>query len=693
MKRAALATVTLCLIAAGVALLGAALAWPPGGLPRSVVVVVLYNVPIALTFSAVGLAILRRSPGHPVGWSLGLLGAATAVGTFTEGYAAWELAGLDWLLWGWTLLDSLFAAFAAALLLFPTGTLPGPRWRWLGRALVVYVIASTLVSAFAPWPRRDGFSVLFVMEWRGWPSTQPLGWSGPPWLADLAQGISPVGVVLVLLAAASLIPRWRRSRGEQRQQLKWLTLTVLVMALELTFGLTQSLLGNESTDAMSDLVGVAVFGLVIASVPVAMGLAIVRYRLYDIDTIISRTLAFGGMAMVLVTAYLVAVVLGGQMAGHFGELVSRTTWLSADSSTLLALAVTGTAALTFDLVRQRLQAMADRLVFGARAVPYELLSRFGARLSTAVAPSEVLAVIAEAAARAARGRAAMVTASLADGDTLTASWPIPSSTFDLTVPMGDGDQVLGEIHVKASGMLPADSALLRDVAAVATSALRNLRLDAELTSLRNDIDRRSVEVVASRRRLEDAERTERLRLAQVVAARIGPDIEALRVALARAGPRPSPADFESLGERAAHLADEVRALSRGIRPAVLTDHGLVAALRARLRRLEAHATLDVDESLVHVRLPGPIETTLYMVCSEAIAGSTGAVSLRLWRPDGRLAFEVSHAGADPIPVPTIAADRLAALGGELQSADVHTLGGWLPLVRMPPAGRGALAAS
>ena len=177
MRRVALGLTTLCLATAGTTMLALFAARRPGDLPANVIVPIYYSVPLTLAFAAVAAAILGSRPGHPVGWSLGAVGALAAAGTFAEGYAAWGLRGLDWVIWAWTLLGApTFAALAASLLLFPTGAPPGPAWRWLGRALVGYVAVAVVVTALAPWPRRNHFTVLFVMGQRdGRPSTPSAG--------------------------------------------------------------------------------------------------------------------------------------------------------------------------------------------------------------------------------------------------------------------------------------------------------------------------------------------------------------------------------------------------------------------------------------------------------------------------------------------------------------------------------------
>ncbi len=395
MKRVIVALPPALTVAAA-ALLALFVAGRPGDLPTNVVVSIFYNVPVGLAFAVVGSAIVWRRPDHPVGWCLYVLATLLGFGLFCEGYAAWRGPGLDWVLWVWTLtIGPVYAALAAALLLFPTGVASTPRWAGFGRVIAIYTVVSPLIYALAPWP-RDDFSGVLVVEERGWPAHSPIGWTGPGWLASAASAVAPAGILLLLVAVISLGWRWRRSSGDERQQIKWLALAGLVAIATILLGLTQQLSGGLS-DGPPDLVGHAIFAFMIALIPVSVGLGIIRYRLYDIDTLISRTVVFGGLTAFIGAVYLATVVIGGQLVGRW-----------AGSTTLLGLAAIATVALAVDSLRVRLQALADRLVFGARARPYELMARLDRELAAASDPDDRLLAIAEAAGRSVRASAARV---------------------------------------------------------------------------------------------------------------------------------------------------------------------------------------------------------------------------------------------------------------------------------------------
>jgi signal transduction histidine kinase len=674
MKRAVVA-VPVAMTLAGAAMLALFVTERPGELPTHVVVPIFYNVPLVLAFAVVGAAIVWRRAEHPVGWLLYAVATLAGFSTLTEGYTAWHGPGLDWVLWAWSITNGpSYAALAAALLLFPTGAPPTPRWEVLGRIVAVYAIASTLIHGLAPWPRRDEFDALAVAEQRGWPTHSPIGWSGPGWLASAASGVAPVGILLLVSAVISLVWRWRRSVGDERQQIKWLALAGLVAIGTLLLGVSQQLPGGAPEGRVGSLVGHAIFDLLIMLIPVSIGLGVVRYRLYDIDTLISRTVLFGGLTVFIGATYLAAVVVGGQLVGGW-----------AGSATLLGLAAIATVALAVDSVRVRLQAVADRMVYGARARPYELMAQLDRELAEASAPDDRLIAIAEAAGQAVRARSARVTVSLVGNRSATATWPrADEPVMGRPLAIVDNGETIGEIVVEPTVRRAADRDVLQEIAAIATGTLRNLRLDAEVMALRERIDGQNVEVAASRERLAVAADAERAQLAATVAARVGPDLTALLAAIAdvEAGAADLEAGCRQLAGHATRVVTEVRALSRGVLPPVLADHGLVAAIRALLRRIDARPTLSVEPSLTDARFPTAVETTVYLACQElvevALRQRAGRMSVRLWRDDASLAFAIEHDGlalpASGSGSPRTSQDRMAALGGELRTEPTRLTG-------------------
>ena len=247
------------------------------------------------------------------------------------------------------------------LLLFPTGSLPSRRWRpvaWAGGAAIA---AWALSNAFAPTVITTGSP----------PVRNPMGVAGP---AGHVFGIlAAAGAALIVLtglaAVGSLAFRYRRAGPVEREQLKWLVYAAgLIVVAELAAIPIEQIVGPGS-DAANNLENAVGSGAV-ALVPVAIGIAIFRYRLYDIDVVINKSLVYGSLA-VFITAVYVAIVVGiGSLAQH-----------GAGQNLGLSIGATAVVAVAFQPVRERIQRLANRLVYGRRATPYEVLADFAGRMA------------------------------------------------------------------------------------------------------------------------------------------------------------------------------------------------------------------------------------------------------------------------------------------------------------------------
>jgi hypothetical protein len=261
-----------------------------------------------LLFGWFGALIISRHPRHPIGWILCAFGLVAGIAAFTSEYAIYGLrshpgavpggAALAWIA-AW-MFPFYLALLAGLLLLFPTGRPPSPRWRWvlwsagIGNALAVVSLVSSL------WPRRG----LALLQ-RGGPEAGGV-------LGTLYNVGYWVALVAVLAAVASLVVRLRRARGVERQQLKWVVYAV-VMA-----GCFTLLMEAPNLIDRSELAADVMYALLIALIPVPVGMAILRYRLYDIDRLINRTLVYGLLTALLAGVYAGAVLVLGQVFGAVG---------------------------------------------------------------------------------------------------------------------------------------------------------------------------------------------------------------------------------------------------------------------------------------------------------------------------------------------------------------------------------------
>ena len=218
-----------------------------------------------------------------------------------------------------------------------------------------------------------------------------------------------VSVLLLLLSLVALVLRLRRSRGEQRQQLRWLT----AAAFALVAGFVLANLAGLGSDATRVWAVVPLF-VAYASVPVAAGVAILRYRLYDIDLVINRAVVGAAVVIFVTLGYVTAVVLLGALVGG---RVSEQYWASVVATALVALA--------FQPLRRGVQRLGDRAVYGRRAAPYQALADLCRRLARAVSLEQVLPGVAEVSGRSIGAAQATVRLAVAGADDVVAHWPTP----------------------------------------------------------------------------------------------------------------------------------------------------------------------------------------------------------------------------------------------------------------------------
>ena len=316
-------------------------------------------------FATVGALLGWKRPANPVGWLLSATGLsyAFAIGGLlllqSPGTRAWG----TWS--GWIYFLGI-GFVVLVLLLFPTGSLPSRRWRPVAWAAGIAMVAWALGNSFAPVSVSSG-------------SPSPLGVAGPAGrvFAFLGGVSGPLLVAAGLAAIVSLAFRYRRAGTVEREQLKWLVYAGgLIAAAALAVILIGSI--GPGGDTVNNLQNALTSGAV-ALVPIAIGIAIFRYHLYDIDVVINKTLVYGSLA-VFITGVYVAIVVG------LGSLAQR----GARPSLALSIAATAVVAVAFQPVRAWVQRLANRLVYGRRATPYEVLADFAGRMAGAYAAEDLL---------------------------------------------------------------------------------------------------------------------------------------------------------------------------------------------------------------------------------------------------------------------------------------------------------------
>jgi signal transduction histidine kinase len=654
-------------------------------------------------YAALGVLIVRRA-GNRIGWLMLGAGALIAADAVAGVYgvigirhpgtlAAATIVGL----FGEWVFVPLITILLATFLLFPDGRLPSPRWWPAG--LVFAVIAALGMTGFLITPRlvhipAPGGSLAFP---------NPLGVAslGSVW-SDLLLGtltaFTVASLLLLVIVVAALVTRFRRGGPEVRQQVKWLAFAMAVFLVSMLLGpAREAAPGGAGGDVLITAFDAVSAVVPLAVLPAIVTLAILKYRLYQIDVIITKTVKYALLSVALTAVYVAIVVGIGTAAGYIGGPV-------------LTLAAVVVIAVLFQPARARAEMLANRLVYGRRATPYQVLADFAedmaGQLDTTAALRRMAALLGGATG------ASLVRVWVLVGTELRpeVSWPAGEMEVEESAALVLDDAVLSPggsgaqrpvltgsgaertAEVRHSGELlgaltlvkPADEPvsaaeeqLLANVASQAGLVLRNARLTAELRATIDDL-------TASRRRLVRAQDEERQRIernlhdgAQQQLVAVG---MLLRLVDDAAGDRTEVLELSAQLKEGVHAAiEDLRALARGIYPPLLAEQGLPAALRAQAARSPLPVRVETDSD---ARYPREVEATVYFCVLEALQNAAKyarakQATIVLARQDGHLAFSVTDDGSgfDTAAVTGPGgrtgtglqgmADRLAVAGGTL----------------------------
>ena len=542
----------------------------------------------ALGAPILGALIVWRQPGNRYGWLWCLLGLGMSLRGAAYAYELWALyispyqpGGLE-AAWVGTVMDALnWGLVPLLLLLFPDGRPPSPRWRPVVWVALAVCAVSTFSAAVAPGEMDDG-------------TPNPIRWlhGAPGEVARaVALGLWRPTLLLMAIGALSLLTRYRHADGRQRQQIKWLAYVAVPLAVSFILQLRWDLIG---------LLGAVVTAATSWAIYIAIGIAVLRHRLYDIDRLINRTVVYG-----LLTAGGVAVYVA---------VVKLAEWLLQEGVGLGgSLVATAVIAVGFAPARDRLQRWVDRLLYGERHDPVQAMVRLGERLRNAPrsAPDgDVLAGVLQAVCEALR----LPSASLRVADVEVASFGEPGTAAE-PIPLEHEGQQVGVLLVglrageRAFGV--ADRRVLEVLAAPVAVTLHAVLLSQELQR--------------SRERLVAAREEERRRLRRDLHDGLGPILtavtlkaDAARSALA-ATPDRADALLADLRGDAKQAIGDLRRVAYNLRPAALDELGLMGALGEQVDRfsrqglsirLHAPAALPV--------LPAAVEVASYRIITEAL---------------------------------------------------------------------------
>jgi len=571
-------------------------------------------------------------------------------------------------------------AYAWAMVVFPDGRLV-PRWHRGPRALLYGAVIAGVIAVGAA-PQDISRPVVLVMLF---------------------------GIMVPAVGAAAQAYRYRRPAQEVERQLSRLLLIALGAAAGIGI---YALLAGVSSSAQPDFQGrdiqvlpitlYRVFQVSLSIVPFALFAGIFRYRLFSVDTLVTRTLVYGTLAG-FVSAVYIGVVVG------IGGLLGAGT----DGNLPLSVAATFLVAVAFEPAKGRMERLANRIVYGHRATPYEVLSEFSERVADSVASEELLGRMARVLGEGTAAVRADVWLAVDDELIPAATWPAEGQTMreplKITGPeipwihdvanavaVRHQGELFGALSVVKSGtesLTPTEDKLMADLGRQAGLVLRNMRLTAELRA-------RLEELRASRQRIVAAGDEERRRLERNLHDGAQQELVALKVQLSLAedmadelegDTEPLLALLAKLKDQTGDAVESLRDLARGIYPPLLAAEGLRVALNAQARK----SPLDIEVEAEVGRYPQDLEAAVYFCCLEAFQNAAKyagecQVTLTLREVDNGLRFDVVDTGrgfheseVESGMGSRNMADRMESLDGYLKvtskPGEGTTVCGWVPI--------------
>jgi len=640
----------------GCTILNLSLGWGGGDVLLAITVVL-----ASLSWGAIGALIASRT-GNPIGWALLAVIGALSLTFLAQTYATLSYVKLDrrlpldaiaGLVSQVTFILSL-SLIVAIPILYPTGR---ARWAWLWRTYV-----GALLILGIGWILLPQEISLAVDETVFVPPQNPLAIEalGPAIGTLLAiAGFAILGCGA--LAVFSLFIRYREAEGDARQQVRWLAYVGLasVIAFVAVF-ISVGLWGDPPPAGVPTVISNVLFAIlvwtIVFGIPIACGIAILKYRLYDLDVVIKKTLVALVLAVMLAAIGLAVVALIGQFA--LWEGTRRE--VSIAIGVLLGLSVVPLLRLS--------RRVADRIVYGQRATPYEVLANFSGRVGEAYSTDDVLPRMAQLLLAGSGAASARVLVRVGDELRQAAFAGERVGTEHVEPVVFQGEDV-GALAVSFPANDPMDAQrqqLIANLASQAGPVVRNVRLIEELR--------------ASRQRLVAAQDEERRKIERNLHDGVQQQLVALNVQLgllarvAEADPAKAVEMAMMLQTRSTEALDDLRDLARGIYPPLLADKGLVAALEAQARKAAVPTTV-LSEQID--RYPQDIESAVYFCVLEALnnvakyAQASTAV-IELAQHDGDLRFVVRDDGVGFDTSATAygtglqgMADRMDAIGGSL----------------------------
>lgn len=630
---------------------------------------------IVLASTVVGGLVAASLPGNPVGWLFLGSGLSFGLSVLTHEYAIYGLktnaGSLPWaeyMVWpqSWLWVPGAVPIMILVPLYFPNGRLISRRWRPIVIGTGIFSIVGAAFSAVDPG------------------EVQGSGFNNPLGIERLAQFLQFSGGAVVIVwfallfsAAASLVVRYRTADVEQRHQIKWLAFSASLVPLWF--------LVSPSVEAVAPGLFLALDSLAIAGIPISVGFAMLRYRLFEIDRIINRTLVYGTLTACILGIYMLLVAY------------TQALFDTRDNA-LVAIVATGVVATLFAPIRARLQQGVNRLMYGERDDPYTVISRLGQQLKASTAPGTVLQIIVDTVARSLKVPYAAIWLDRGGAPEMAAAFGTSTQAAPIGIPLTYGADRIGELVIspRAPGepFDQADMSLLEDLARHAEAAAYAMLLTADLQR--------------SRERLVTAREEERRRLRRDLHDGLGPQlaslklrVESARYALSGEYPELDSALNEIATQTQATIGD-IRRVVNDLRPPALDQFGLVWALKEYAASCsQSGLHVSVTATGLSSVLPAAVEVAAYRIVQETVAnvlrharaanctvsldGSSGDHLVVRVMDDGVGISPDHRAGVGLVSM----AERAAELGGTCSVQQMGQTGGTEVLVTLPLLHEGA----
>ncbi len=588
---------------------------------------------ITVAFAVIGALVASHRPRNPIGWIFttnGLLNALGALAAAENVFGSPSSPVHPWAAWldNWLWIPVLILPVFFVPLIFPDGKLLSSRWRLVAWSTALGLSITVLTTILQPGPLETLMKALFPTRF--------------PAISAILNDVSFLAAGLLVLgffgSLASLFVRFHRSSGVEREQVKWMVYAVGIMLFLMIVITILGLLwpGNRFVnELLVFLTSLAVLGIAIAA-----AIAILRHRLYDINLIINRTLVYTALTAGVAALY-------GLVVGSLGAL------FEAKSNLLVSLLATGLAAILVQPMRDRLQRLVNRLMYGERDDPYAILSRLNRQLEGSQPPEATLPAVVETLANALK--LPYIAIALKQDGSFKVSASYGSSGEELVqLPLIYQGETVGQLRLSTrspgESFTPGEQRLLGDIARHIGVTAHAVLLTQELRQLAGDLQHSREELVKSREE-------ERRRLRRDLHDELGPQLASLKLNLdvsrnlISRDPRAAEMLLVELTTQCQAAIADIRQLVFGLRPPALDELGLAGAIQEYTRQIVSQdglqIRLDCQKDLPS--LPAAVEVAAYRITLEALANfvrhSQGLnCQVSITKADDRLQIEVCDDG-------------------------------------------------